>query len=110
MPRARAVVGVNTSALIESGIVGRPVFSFRVAELSGTQEGTLHFQHLRRGGLLRLADGLDEHLVQLQESFASADADRERIRGFIQLFVRPYGRNEAATPRVVQAVEEQAAI
>ena len=108
MFHAHAVVGVNTSALIESGIVGRPVFSFRVPELAGTQEGTLHFHHLRRGGLLRLADDLPEHLAQLQDSFASAEADRERIRGFIQLFVRPYGRDAAATPRVVQAIEELA--
>jgi hypothetical protein len=110
MHHAHAVVGVNTSALIESGIVGRPVFSFRVPELAGTQEGTLHFHHLRRGGLLRLADGLEEHLNQLRDSFASADADRERIRGFIQLFVRPFGRDAAATPRVVQAIEEQGAV
>ena len=109
MFHAHAMVGVNTSALIESGIVGRPVFSFRVPELAGTQEGTLHFHHLRRGGLLRLADDLAEHLEQLQHSFASAEADRERIRGFIQLFVRPYGRAVAATPRVVQAIEEQGA-
>jgi hypothetical protein len=110
MFHAHAMVGVNTSALIESGIVGRPVFSFRVPELAGTQEGTLHFHHLRRGGLLRLADDLPEHLRQLQDSFASAEADRERIRGFIQLFVRPYGRDVAATPRVVQAIEEQGAV
>jgi hypothetical protein len=110
MFHAHAMVGVNTSALIESGIVGRPVFSFRVPELAGTQEGTLHFHHLRRGGLLRLADDLPEHLAQLQDSFASAEADRERIRGFIQLFVRPYGRDVAATPRVVQAIEAQGAV
>jgi hypothetical protein len=110
MFHAHAMVGINTSALIESGIVGRPVFSFRVPELAGTQEGTLHFHHLRRGGLLRLADDLGEHLGQLQDSFASADADRERIRGFIQLFVRPFGRDVAAAPRVVQAIEEQGAI
>jgi hypothetical protein len=110
MYHAHAVVGVNTSAMIESGIVGRPVFSFRVPELAGTQEGTLHFHHLRRGGLLRLADDLREHLAQLQASFASADADRERIRGFIQLFVRPYGRDVAATPRVADAIETAAAV
>jgi hypothetical protein len=110
MYHSHAVVGVNTSALIESGIVGRPVFSFRVPELAGTQEGTLHFQHLVRGGLLRLAGDLDEHVAQLSASFDSVEADRERIRGFVELFVRPYGRDEAATPRVVQAIEEQAAV
>jgi len=110
MFHSHAVVGVNTSAMIESGIVGRPVFSFRVPELAGTQEGTLHFHHLRRGGLLRLADDLREHLGQLQDSFASAEVDRERIRGFIQLFVRPYGRDVAATPRVVEAIEALGAV
>ncbi len=105
MFHAHAVVGVNTSALIESGIVGRLVFSIRVPELSGTQEGTLHFRHLRREGLLRMADDLDEHVAQLAASFASAGQDRERIRGFIQLFVRPHGLDEPATPRVVEAIE-----
>jgi hypothetical protein len=109
MHHAHAVVGVNTSAMIESGITGRLVFSFHVPELSGTQEGTLHFRHLRRGGLLRLAGGLDEHVAQLAESFRSADEDRARVRGFIQLFVRPHGLDEAATPRVVRAVEEEGA-
>jgi hypothetical protein len=109
MHHAHAVVGVNTSALIESGIVGRPVFSFRVPELSGTQEGTLHFRHLTRGGLLQLAGTLPEHVSQLQRSFESIEQERERVRRFVQSFVRPYGLDEPATPRVVGAIEEQAA-
>src|SRR5262249_16022254 len=60
---SHAVVGVNTSALIESGIIGRLVYSFRVPELSGTQEGMLHFRHLKREGLLQLADTLDAHVA-----------------------------------------------
>jgi hypothetical protein len=109
MHHAHAVVGVNTSALIESGIVGRLVFSFRVSELAGTQEGTLHFRHLRRGGLLRLTDTLEDHRAQLEASFASTDADRQRVREFVRLFVRPHGLDQPATPRVVQAIEEQGA-
>jgi hypothetical protein len=109
MAHAHAVVGVNTSALIESGIVGRVVFSVHVPEFAGTQEGTLHFQHLKRGGLLQLADTLPEHVAQLERSLVSMDADRERVRQFIRLFVRPYGLDQPATPRVVEAIEEQAA-
>jgi hypothetical protein len=105
---SHAVVGVNTSALIESGIIGRLVYSFRVPELSGTQEGTLHFRHLKRKGLLQLADTLDEHLAQLERSFHSTEADQQRVRAFTQLFVRPYGFDQPATPRVVSAIEEEA--
>ena len=96
-------------SLIESGIVGRLVYSFRVAELSGTQEGTLHFRHLRNGGLLTLAETLPEHIEQVAASFGSTDRDRQRVREFIQMFVRPHGLTEAATPRVVQAIEAEAA-
>jgi hypothetical protein len=110
MHHSHAVVGVNTSALIESGIVGRLVYSFVVPELAGTQDGTLHFQHLKRGGLLRMAESLDAHVGQLERSFASSDDDRERVRSFIQMFVRPYGLDEPATPRVVRAIEEQATV
>ena len=63
MYHTEAVVGVNTSAMIESGIVGRPVYTVQAEEFAATQEGTLHFQHLKNvdGGLLHLAANLDEH-------------------------------------------------
>jgi len=109
MYHAHAVVGVNTSALIESGIVGRLVYSIQVPELAGTQEGTLHFQHLKNGGLLRLAATLDEHVEQVAASFESAERDRVRVRDFIQMFVRPHGFDQPAAPRVVRVVEDAAA-
>jgi hypothetical protein len=101
-------VGINTSALIESGIVGRLVYSIRDAEFAGTQEGTLHFQHLKNLGLLRLADTLEAHTAQLVRSFDSVERDREQIRGFVESFVRPRGLDQAATPLVVAAIEAAA--
>src|SRR5262249_32613906 len=57
MYHSEAVIGVNTSGMIESGIIGKPVYSVLTSEFSSTQEGTLHFQHLTsvEGGLLHLA-------------------------------------------------------
>ena len=62
MFHSAAVVGVNTSALIESAIVGRPVYTVITDEFADTQEGTLHFQHLAhaQGGLLQTAGNLDD--------------------------------------------------
>jgi hypothetical protein len=109
MFHSHAVVGVNTSALIESGIVGRRVYSILVDEFSTTQEGTLHFQHLKNveGGLLRLASTLDEHTAQLVATLQTATdpGDDRKVRGFVQAFVRPHGLDIAATPRIVEAVE-----
>ena len=44
-----AVVGINTSAMIEAAIIGRPVFSLLAEEFAGTQEGLVHFHYLASG-------------------------------------------------------------
>jgi hypothetical protein len=105
-----AVVGVNTSALIESGIVGRPVYTVLADEFSGQQEGTLHFQHLKNvnGGLLTVASSLEEHCVQLSEVVCRERGADPRSRAFIEAFVRPHGLGEPAADRFVAAVELEA--
>ena len=111
MYHADAVVGVNTSGMIESGIIGRPVYAVQAAEFAATQDGTLHFQHLKNvdGGLLHLAGTLDEHVRQLARVPLDGEAGREKVRRFVGGFVRPLGLDVAATPRVVAAVEDFAA-
>src|SRR5687768_6993284 len=111
MYHAEAVIGVNTSGMIESGIIGRPVYAVQVEEFAATQDGTLHFQHLKNvdGGLLHLAGTLDEHVAQLTRLPLEGEAGRRRARRFIGGFVRPHGLDVAATPRVVAAIEDFAA-
>ena len=42
-----AVVGLNTSAFIEAAVVGKPVLTITLPEISTfNQEGTLHFRYL----------------------------------------------------------------
>jgi hypothetical protein len=108
---SEAVVGVNTSAMIESGIIGRPVYTVQAEEFAATQEGTLHFQHLKNvdGGLVFQAQSLDEHTGQLAHMLNGDGAERLRARGFIQGFIRPHGLDVAATPRVVDEIERLAA-
>jgi hypothetical protein len=106
-----AVVGVNTSALIESGIVGRGVYTLLAPEFAETQEGTLHFHHLRdvNGGLLHVASNFAEHVTQLEAALGNPHTADERCRRFVEAFVRPAGIAEAATPRLVAALEATAA-
>jgi hypothetical protein len=104
---AAAVVGVNTSAMIESGIIGRPVYTVAADEFAATQEGTLHFQHLKNveGGLVQQAATLEGHVGQLAQFLSGDGSERHRARGFIQAFIRPHGLDVAATPRVVDEIE-----
>ncbi|HEY7603052.1 MAG TPA: hypothetical protein VH760_02235 [Gaiellaceae bacterium] len=104
-----AVVGLNTSAMIEAAIVGRPVLTVLDPEYERVQEGTLHFRYLLEvgGGLLSVSRTLDEHVDRLSAVLAGeAGAPAER---FVREFVRPHGLDVAATPLFVDEVERLAA-
>jgi FkbM family methyltransferase len=105
-----AVVGLNTTAEVESAIVGRAVHTVLTPEFQATQEGTLHFRHLRDvgGGLLNVANGFAEHVAQLEASLRDPQADAARRRTFVSNFVRPHGLHMPATPRLVEAFERLA--
>ncbi len=99
-----ALVGINTSAMIEAGIQIKPVFTVLAEEFKTTQEGTLHFSHVRDHGLLSVAKDLADHRAQLQDVLSSEGVG-ERIRAFITRFVRPHGWGSKATPYVVGVLE-----
>jgi hypothetical protein len=105
---ADVVVGLNTSALIEAGIVGRPVLSIVDERYSRNQEGTLHWQYLVDvgGGLLQVARSFEEHFAQLGSALGGKPSTRD---GFVKTFVRPFGLDEPAGPRLVAAIETLAA-
>jgi hypothetical protein len=106
-----AVVGINTSAMIEAAILGKPVLSMLNDEFSGTQEGTLHFHHLlpENGGFLRLASTLDAHVPQLADVMAHPETARQDAARFVRSFLRPAGTDLPCTPILVAAVERIAA-
>lgn len=102
-----AVVGVNTSGQIESAIIGRGVYTLLAPEFRDTQEGTLHFQYLRsvNGGMLHVAETMDDHAAQLEAAVKNPGVDDGRCRRFVEAFVRPDGIDVAATPKLVAAIE-----
>ena len=101
-----AAVGINTSAMIEAGILNKPVFTILAQDFNNTQEGTLHFHYLVEGGLLYISNSLDEHLDQLSKVLNGQASYQERIRNFIESFVRPHGLGLPSTPIFVEAIED----
>ena len=102
------VVGINTSAFLEAAVVGKPVHTVLLPDVSrDNQEGTLHFRYLLNvnGGLLRAARSLEEHWALLAGSLAPGGWGRRKgkpLRG--RVLCGPMGRGEAATPRFVSAI------
>jgi hypothetical protein len=108
MFHASAVIGLNTSALIEAAIVDRPVFTLLLPEFRDNQEGTFHFRHLLPdgGGFLRVARSLDEHLDQL--SALNGQSASRSNRNFVGQFIRPHGLDVPASRTFADAIERLA--
>jgi hypothetical protein len=102
---ASAVVGLNTSALIEAAIVGRPVLTLLLPEFHESQRGTLHFRYLvdGDGAMLHASTDMTTHVAQLEQALAGTLPDRNAA--FVRRFVRPRGADVAATPVFVDALE-----
>jgi hypothetical protein len=107
-----AVVGINTSAMIEAAILGRSTFTIITDQHALTQEGTLHFQHLlaENGGFLHIARSLAEHTTQLADGLAGKISDEERLRTFVGHFIRPRGLDRPATPILADEIERLAGV
>jgi hypothetical protein len=105
---ASAVVGINTSAMVESFIQRRPVLTIRAPEFRETQEGTLHFRQLlsASAGALQAASTLEQHLGQLRSAVEQPERHREEIESFLRTFVRPHGLDRPATPILADAIEK----
>jgi hypothetical protein len=101
-----AVVGLVTSAFVEAAVVGRPVHTVLLPEISrANQEGTIHFRYLL-ADLLHAARSFDEHVRMLADSLRGEGVSDPRSRAFAGMFVRPFGMETAATPRFVDAIEK----
>ena len=107
---ADAVVGINTSALIEAAILGRPVHTILDDEFAETQKGTLHFHYLQNPdfGHLVVAGTLDEHRQQLAASLRG-EVDPGRNERFVRRLLRPHGLDRPAANLIVESLEELAA-
>ncbi len=109
---ADAVIGLNTSAMIEAAIVGRPVLTFLGHEAADSQRGNLHYKHLAASGFLFESKDFDAHVVQLVQVMKDKIRIADSCRAFVEDFVRPCGLEQAASElladRILMLLDENA--
>jgi hypothetical protein len=104
---AAAVVGLNTSAMIEAAILRKPVLTFLDHDRRESQTGNLHFRHLADGtGFLSTADTLDAHVEQLVAALSPSPAVIAAADRFVERFVRPAGIDRPAAGELVRLILE----
>jgi hypothetical protein len=101
---ADAVVGVNTSALLESAIIDRPVLALPAPEFRSSQEELPHFREL--AAIVKVSASMAEHVEQVGQALGDVAAETARRRRFVETFIRPHGGRPSPTERVVSEIEE----
>jgi hypothetical protein len=103
-----AVVGINTTAMVDAAVVGRGAHVLLAKRYRETQENSPHFGYLTSdgGGLVIVARDHEDHHAGLARALRGEDADEaaDRTRSFVGSFVRPQGVNRPVTPIVVEAL------
>jgi len=109
---AHAAVGLNTSAMLEAAIVGRPVHTLVIPGFDEGQIGTMRFHYLVEayGGLATIARDFPEHHRQLGEVLRGDPVTSPRSRHFAEQFLRPHGIDRPVYPTLAQEIERAAAI
>jgi hypothetical protein len=108
---SKAVVGLNTSAMLEAAIIRRPVFTILVPEFEKYQMDKPHFRYLREvaGGVVHASQGLAEHVELLRRALGEDGSGWRRDEAaFVHEFLRPHGLDVEATPIFVDEIEKVA--
>ena len=107
MAHADAVVGINTSALLEAVIVGRPALAVPDPQFVSSQHELPHFRLLAgEGGAVEAAPSMAEHVDQLAHALAAPSAGADARRRAIDELIRPHGDGPPPSARVVATIEE----
>jgi hypothetical protein len=105
-----ALIGLNTSAMLEASIAERAVCTVLAPEFTGGQEQTLHFHYLREenGGPVRVARDFEQHRQHLAEIVRDPAAAEQRAKKFVRKFLRPQGRTQRVDRIMVRELEQLA--
>jgi hypothetical protein len=109
---AHAAVGLNTSAMLEAAIIGRPVHTLVMPGFDEGQVGTIHFRYLVEayGGLATVAGDFGEHHRQLSTVLHGEPICSARSRAFAEQFLRPHGIDRPVSPTLATEIERTGTI
>lgn len=100
---AMAVVGVNTTAFLESSALDKPCITIQTERFGETQR-LPHFHHLVEADFMETANGSGQLVELIGNIKAGVDTRTEQRRRFVKNFLRPC--NTSAVDAYVDVVEK----
>jgi len=98
-------IGLNTTAMLEAAVVGRPCVAVVTDEYRRSQSERAHFQQMLRGGFLETPRSAEETVALMARIVAGRDELGEARKSFVQRFFRPLGESEPVSSLYAQAIE-----
>jgi hypothetical protein len=102
-----AVMGVNTSAMVETTILDKPCLTVMNEHYKATQTGVGHFRHLMGAGFMEVAASFKEASDILAQIVSGNDGKGPQRLRFVEEFIRPRGIGRPASEimaRIIAAV------
>ncbi|MEJ1936304.1 hypothetical protein WDZ92_39430, partial [Nostoc sp. NIES-2111] len=104
-----AVLGINTSAMVEAAVIDRPILALEDPAFGEGHLGTPHYRQLTTYDFLIRTKTVEENVAAIARLAAADDTllrySREGNRRFIAEFVRPCGIDKPAAIAWADAVE-----
>jgi hypothetical protein len=92
-----AVMGVNTSAMVETTILDKPCLTLMNEHYKATQTGVGHFRHLIGAGFMEVATSFEEAADIMAQIVSGKDWKRDQRHRFVEEFIRPHGIAKSAS-------------
>lgn len=103
---ADAVVGINTSAMFEALILGKPVINLNLSNFKQGQDDTIHYKHILSSEAILKVYSVSE-LVDLLGNLEKYNHQAARL-GFLTKFIRPQGLAINSTDYALTIINEVA--
>lgn len=105
---SRAVIGVNTSAIIEAAILDKPCVTIVDEAYQFKQNGQGHFGHLIKADFMEITHSFTESAAVIAAILTGEDSKQKQRRRFVSDFIRPRGLNQPASEIMAGAIESAA--
>jgi hypothetical protein len=103
-----AVIGINTSAFLESAILDKPCITVLDEKYKSKQTGLGHFKHLLDADFIDLTYSHEQTIQRIAEILEGNDTKKSNRLKFVNNFIRPAGLEQSASAVMAHAIIERA--
>lgn len=101
-----ATFGINTSGMFQAAIIDRPIISVIADRYAETQAQAMHFQQLKRAGVIDLCESELAIGDTMSRLLAGEDRCADARRHFVKHWLRPCGLDRPAGDVAAEALEQ----